>query len=538
MKQTLDRLGRLGAWPLLGFALVLRLPGLRLTVEHYGDAPVRIEAAERWALSPHLWRGFGETFQYGPLHLTLLGALLRLDPDRFLVPRLLSLGFGLLSVWMLFLLARRNSVAAAWLAAAGLALDTVHLQASTSAASEVVFLGLLLLCLELLARSGALPLAVSAPPPADTQGTSQAQATRPWPLFFAALSLGAAGLVRYDGWILAALICGLLLLRVRARLLRLAPLVLFAAVAALPALAWMGQNLLESGDPLRPLHHINQDHRALAAQALRWFGNFGYRIYCLGYWPLNLLVLSSPLLGLLSLWGSLRALWRREAGWELAALAWAPAAYFTVRGTVLADFRPMSRFVLTAAALSLPFAWSALEDAARWVARRDPQQEGPWRRALVSAGLSLAVATPLFFFAASYGQNSSLAEWARPLSPISSVPPGVAQAAVYLRDHARPGEPVLLDGVWDYLEIPLAFESGLPETQLIRRAYDNFEEKLGQVTPEWAVLLYQGNLQWTPGADGASLEADAFGFRGLRFCREAKFVYASVFRRCPARSAR
>src|SRR5207302_1144660 len=55
-----------------------------------------------------------------------------------------------------------------------------------------------------------------------------------------------------------------------------------------------------------------------------------------------------------------RALWRRSAGWELAAIAWIPAAYFTFRAAVLADFRPLSRFVLVAAALSLPFAWSAL----------------------------------------------------------------------------------------------------------------------------------------------------------------------------------
>ena len=521
MKQTLDRLGAL---PVLAFALLARLPGLFLTVEHYGDAPVRVEAAERWVLSPHLWRGFSETFQYGPLHLTMLGAALRLHPDRFLTPRLVSLAFGLLSVWMLFLLARRAcGTQAAWLAGAGLSLDTVHLQASTSAASEAVFLGLFLLCLELLARAVAIPLSADDAPPSRVHTA---------PLLGAALALGAAGLVRYDGWIMAALLCGLLLLRVRARRLRLLDLALFTLVTALPALFWMRQNLLDSGDPLRPLHHVNLDHRALADQAVGWFGSVRYRLYCAGYWPINVLVLSSPLLGLFSLWGALRALWRRSAGWELAALAWVPAAYFTVRGAVLLDFRPMSRFVLTSAALSLPFAWGALEDTARFFSRSDPEQEGPWRRALVSATLSLAIATPLFFFAASYGQNSSLAEWARPLSPISSVPPGVAQAARYLRENAKPGQYVLLDGVWDYLEIPLAFESGLPETQFIRRSYDNFEQKLTQVTPEWAVLLYQGNLQWTPGVTGAALEAEEFGFRGMRFCRSVKFVYASVYRRC------
>src|SRR5947209_13230843 len=71
-----------GAWfpsaAVLACAALARLPALVLGVEHYGDAPVRIEAAERWLQAPHLWRGFHEAFQYGPLHLTLLAGAVRL----------------------------------------------------------------------------------------------------------------------------------------------------------------------------------------------------------------------------------------------------------------------------------------------------------------------------------------------------------------------------------------------------------------------------------------------------------------------------
>src|SRR5206468_3189745 len=73
--------------------------------EHYGDAPVRIELAERWAQDPHLWRGYLEAWQYGPLHLTLIGALVRLLGDRVVAARLLSLAGGLLGVWPLYRIA-------------------------------------------------------------------------------------------------------------------------------------------------------------------------------------------------------------------------------------------------------------------------------------------------------------------------------------------------------------------------------------------------------------------------------------------------
>src|SRR5207248_2032233 len=63
----------------LGIALAARAAPILFGYEHYGDAPVRIELAERWAQDPHLWRGYLEAWQYGPLHLTLIGALVRYD---------------------------------------------------------------------------------------------------------------------------------------------------------------------------------------------------------------------------------------------------------------------------------------------------------------------------------------------------------------------------------------------------------------------------------------------------------------------------
>jgi 4-amino-4-deoxy-L-arabinose transferase-like glycosyltransferase len=483
-------------WLSLALAAAARLPALFLGMEHYGDGPVRVEIAERWARAPHLWRGFSEAYQFGPLHLSLLGGALDLWPDRLWAPRVFSLLCGILAVWLLFRIAERLlGPNAALVAAVGLALSPLHIQASTTAASEAPFLALLLGAIDLL-LSGRL--AVSA------------------------LLLAAAGMVRYDGWLYVPLFAGWLVLR-RVALSRVA---LFCALAVLPVPLWLWQNARFSGDFLAPIHYIDRDHRQLAAMALGWFGQLRWRGYCLVYWPAAVLLLVTPVLGLLSIAGAARALWRRSAGWELAAIAWIPAAYFTFRGAVLADFRPLSRFVLVAATLSLPFAWSALAAL-------------PSRLRTFAAGLAgvFLLGTPAALAVASYGRNGSLAEWARPISPVSTVPPGIAQASRWLRTNAGPQDVLLLDSAWHYLDIPLAFASGLPEPRIARLRWPDFADRLARTPPTLAVLLYQGKLRWEPGAEGASEESDSFTVRNLRFCLAQRFVYATVYRRCDLPSA-
>lgn len=480
-------------------AAAARLPALFLGMEHYGDGPVRVEIAERWARAPHLWRGFAETFQFGPLHLTLLGTTLEIWPDRLWSPRIFSLLCGLAGVWLLFRVsARLFGPQAAFVAALGLALSPLHIQASTTAASEAPFLALLL---------GSIDLLLS-----DRVAAS-------------ALLLAAAGMVRYDGWLYVPLFAGWLLLR-RVAMSRVA---IFCALAVLPVPLWLWQNHRFGGDWLLPLHYIDRDHRALADSALAFFGQLRWRGYCLVYWPVTVLLLCTPVLGLLSLAGAARALRRRSPGWELAAVAWIPAAYFTFRAAVLTDFRPLARFAMVAAALSLPFAWPLLTSI-----------PARWRTATVALGAALLVATPAALAVASLGRNGGLAEWSRPLSPVSSVPPGIAQASRWLRANARPDDVLLLDSAWHYLDIPLAFASGLPDDRIARLRWPDFSERLTRTPPTLAVLLYQGKLEWEPGAETASASSDTFAFRSLRFCLATRFVYATIYRRCdiPAAAAR
>jgi Dolichyl-phosphate-mannose-protein mannosyltransferase len=475
----------------LTVALAARIPALVLGTEHYGDGPVRVELAERWLRAPHLWHGFAETYQYGALHLTAIAAALKLWPDRHLSPQVLSLACGLASIWLLYRIARTAVGAeAAFVAALGLALSPLHIQASTTAASEAPFLALLLGCIALLLDDR---------------------------IVVPALLLGAAGMVRYDGWMYVPL-CGAL---VFARQRRLGDAALFCALAALPVPFWLWLNAKWTGDWLAPVHYIDRDHRNLADMGLRWFGPIRYRLYCLVYFPWAVLVWSTPVLGALSLFGAARAIVRRERTFALAVLAWAPAAYLAFRGAVLADFRPLARFALVASTLSLPFAWGVV---ARWPARL--------RAATAALAGAALVATPVALVFASYGRNGGTAEWARPVSPISSVPPGIVQAVQWLRANAKPGDSMLLDSAWHYLDIPLAFATDFPESRLVRYRWGDHAARFDREQPTIAILLYQGVLRYDPDARDATEESDRFAYRGVRYCLAARFVYATVYRRC------
>src|SRR5205085_2263743 len=160
---------------------------------------------------------------------------------------------------------------------------------------------------------------------------------------------------------------------------------------------------------------------------------------------------------------------------------------FTFRAAVLTDFRPLSRFALVAATLSLPFARSVSTALGR------------------KAAIAVLVITPLALATASWRRNGGLAEWSRPLSPVSSVPPGIADASDWIGHNARPGDTILLDTVWHYLDIPLAFATGLPDEQWIRVRWPDMDQRLERRTPTLAVLLYQGKL--------GDPEQDRFEFR-------------------------
>src|SRR5437868_135516 len=83
--------------------LAVRLIAFFLTQNWYGDAIARIELGERWAASPHWISAFGDgAYQFGPLHLYLLGLASKLWSAREHAGRVVSLIAGVATVFPLW----------------------------------------------------------------------------------------------------------------------------------------------------------------------------------------------------------------------------------------------------------------------------------------------------------------------------------------------------------------------------------------------------------------------------------------------------
>jgi hypothetical protein len=68
-------------------------------------------------------------------------------------------------------------------------------------------------------------------------------------------------------------------------------------------------------------------------------------------------------------------------------------------------------------------------------------------------------------------------------------------AARFLKQSVGPDEAVIVDSLPQYLDINVAFYTGLPDERLVRRRWENFEKHLAQ-TPAapWLLLGKGGEL--------------------------------------------
>lgn len=146
--------------PWLGFAAVLavRLAVFPFAQNFYGDPMTRLKALTAWMAHPFFLKSFIGARQFGPLHIYLLALGQWIHADLDVGPRFISLIFGSLSAFPLYRLAeRRFGRTAALLSTLGLAVYPLHIQASTTAASEAVFLWFLLWALAMLDEAAGPP---------------------------------------------------------------------------------------------------------------------------------------------------------------------------------------------------------------------------------------------------------------------------------------------------------------------------------------------------------------------------------------------
>jgi 4-amino-4-deoxy-L-arabinose transferase-like glycosyltransferase len=461
---------------------LVRLAVFPFAQNFYGDPVMRLHALAAWMQHPFFLRSFVGARQFGPLHLYLLAAMELLTREQLWGPRLLSLAFGTLTAWPLYeLSARRFGTRAGLWSTLAFATYGLHVQASTTAVSEAVFLFFVLAGLALLDGAD------------DRHG---------WRVLTAGLSMACAGAVRYDGWLYAPLSAFWLVTPLRqGRLSGRWVLTYLALVTVVPAFLMWG-NWVDMGDPLYLMHYIDQDHVMNAQRASAQMGRLWYGAYCLAFWPANLTLEMTPLLFAACVTAIVSSIRAGEAR-DLFVIAAIPAAYLTLKGALLLEFHPLARFTIPTAVLLLPYAGRGLEIFAARLSVMG-------RRVLLTTAALTAVGIPAFLAARTLGHGDVWADTMRPVSPISNLPPDLSRAAAWLSANAQ-GRKVVLGTNWLYEELPIWFYAGLTGEQLWNLRFGPLPEGFGQ--PDLIVLPKDseqiGRSAFTVDGDGLS----AYGHR-------------------------
>ncbi|QQR43100.1 glycosyltransferase family 39 protein [Myxococcus xanthus] len=492
---------------LLVAALLPRLGVFFVNENLFGDAVVRTELAERWLRAPHIITAYGDgAYQFGPLHMYLVGAALSVF-DREVAGRVVSLLFGVLSVVPLFALTRRLF---GWRAGvvAGLSFAAwgMHMQFSTTASSEAVSLFFMLATFALYA-----------------EGVDD---NRFLPLFQAALMLNLACALRYDAWMYIPLLTVALCFSSQDKVVSLTRAVGFGLVCLPFPLLWMQGNELMHGNPFFPVVAVEDFHRNWVKSSLGSGSNVLWRLQQLGFWPGIALLTLSPLVALLGMAGMVRA-WRSrpDTRWLVAA-AVLPAAYFTFRAAVLLTFVPLGRFTVTQVALLPVFV--AFGFAGLVATRGGPML----RKALAGVTVLVAVAVPVAMGVYTFRADGPLQSTMRPISPTSTNPVALMQVAKFLKaEVAAKGGAAALDVDPNYMDLQLAFFSGLPEERLARVRWDTFRQRMQEARPEVLVRFDGGALA---NAEGVTLEERSLVLDGVAYQKLDGFTAPlHVYRRQP-----
>jgi len=424
-------------WLILGLALALRAALFPFAENKHGDAPMRALIAERMVLDPASAADPRTYCQFGPLHTALMRPFVAADPLAPRSTRYLSLLAGI-AVFFPFLALAEQLVGRprAALAAFALAVSPLHLQASTTASSEALYLLLFVGALERLL--------------AGLDGG------RARDFAVAGLLASLAAVTRYDAWLaLPLLVLAAALLRPEALREPFRKLAVFSAAAALCPLIWLVWGARVGGDALFFAHYISADHTGLAATALARYGPVLGRLRQLGIWALAFvaaMTLPGAVLAGVALRRGLRPLSRPMRLVVVAALG--PPAIYLLRGLLFGSFEPLARFALVPGALLLPLAVSAL-----------PAPPARVRAFQLGALASAALFSVAVWLVATVGRERIWAG-AESMGALTRLDGEDRALARYLRAHRPPGAPVMIEP-HVFADIAIEHAGGVPWTEAV-----------------------------------------------------------------------
>ncbi len=386
---------------LTGAVGLVRLLVFPFAQDVYGDAIVRTQMGRDWAQAPHWMSSFADgPWQFGPLHLYVVGLGSLIGAER-----LVSLVFGTLTTLPLYFLTRRLfSERAARIACLVFAFWGLHIQFSTTTASEALALFL-------------------------TACTLAAFASERWALAGIALTLSCA--TRYDAWLLVPMLVGVLAVRRQWR-----PAVVLGAISSVFPVVWMLGNWQALGDPLYPIHFVDAFHLKWFAENEAFWGMWRHRAVCLLLWPGVALATLGPFVLIA---GALNA---RRVPWLMFVML-VPFVLLTFRSVVLGTFEPIGRFTGRELFILIVFAAPVLRA----------------RTALVTAALALGLGVY------TYHREGGWADAFRPLSPVTTQPKVVMETAAFVHAQAALGT-VAIEADPGYRDLAVTFYSGVKVIQL------------------------------------------------------------------------
>ena len=440
-------MGGRASWFVVGLAILLRLALFPFADNKHGDAPMRALIAERMVIDPASAAQPRTYCQFGPLHTTLMRPFIALDRDAARSSRYLSLLAGI-GVFFPFLALARRLVgrARAPLAALALAVSPLHLQASTTAASEALYLLLWVAALERLLAA--------------------LERNRLRTFVVAGLLASLAAVTRYDAWLalpLVAVAAALLWSGGPAtdgaarswRHLPIAGLALFSGAAAVFPVAWLIFSARAGGDALFFAHYISADHAGLAATALARYGPVLGRLRQIGVWALAFCAAMTPPAAFLAVAGLARG-----PGWRglpapmrlVVVAALGPPAIYILQGLVLQSFEPLPRFALVPGALLLPLAVAGVPAASA-------------RRLGISCAASAAALSIVLWTVAVAGRDRI---WPGPesMGALTRLDREDRALAAHLRAHRPPGAPVMIQP-FAFADIGIEQAAGVPWTEAV-----------------------------------------------------------------------
>lgn len=396
-------------WPVL-IASIIRIPIAFVAEDQWGDAPIRLDLVERWVQHPGIWWSFKTIYQYGPTPTHLAGLIGLTGLGAHIGARLLVVLCGIVACGMLAVIADRFGGARAGLAAGlMLALSPLHIQASTTFASEGIYLAFLL-------------------------ATILAALDRR--LIWCALFAFAAATTRYDAWLWIPLLGLWWLTR---KELSWPRRLVACALLGLGPLSILGANYVALGHPLVVIDYINDTHMDLVHGAEEMYGKQLWRLAMIPYWPGAFIVALTPGFAVAVAVGLFRAIRRpAESAWTIAMGGVAPSLY-AFRTVVMGTFWPMMRFVVGPAAL---------------LATVMP----PLRSRTLALCVAIAVASDIGIAIVGADGQPGIELRAQAISPVSRLPSDLRAGGVALREKSGP---LALDFVPTYEDILVAYASGM-----------------------------------------------------------------------------